>query len=173
MASRPQDWIVAASCCEGPRPRVTFSDMPRRYQRDVLSIAFAAAISSAYFLTLGMLTQPLASRSLPPRMLTPASVVARGPLFAGDSTPPIAPPRTIVPRARISRSRVPHPLASAQLAVMIEARDRDSRPVSVERRPNFLGRIFRGVLHRSVQPPGPKLDRSEVTSGATSQIAAR
>jgi len=148
MASSPQDWIVAASCCEGPRPGVTFAEMPREHRREMLAGAFAAALSTAYFVTLGiLLVRPIPSRSLaapvPMPNPAPADVVS-------------VEPNPIIALATPRRERLPRPLAAVRLTSVDALPVVDVHPASIapeaERRPGLLGRIVHGV-RRVVQPP--------------------
>lgn len=170
MASRPQDWIVAASCCEGPRPCVTFADMPVPHRRDMLVVGFAAAVSTAYFVTLGILLQPIPSRSLAGTVLMPHTEASF--VQVRDRAPivPLEPSRRLV-RVRATQSRSSselastrgrQPLSAIQLASYRElpAGGGDTRAdgQSGQQRSNLLNRFFRGVI-RTVQPvsPNPEL----------------
>jgi hypothetical protein len=169
MANHPHDWIVAASCCEGPRPRVTFADMPPRHRRDLVVVGFAAALSSAYFVTLGILLQPIPSRSLAGTVLMPHTTASLAEL---RDTAPVVPPgasrrplrmRATQPRpvAEPASARGRRPLSAVQLASYRElpADGGETRPDGQAggKRPNFLGRFFHGVL-RAVQPVGMNPD---------------
>jgi len=143
MAGRPQDWIVAASCCEGTRPCVTFADMPREHQRDMFLVLFAAVLSSAYFITLGLLLQPIPSRSLAAPVLLPNAVVSSGAVVAAAIV------RSPDPSPR-SRHAAQRPLPAIQLASIIELPGGQSRPraggAGQQRRRSLAGRWLRGVL---------------------------
>ena len=151
MASRPQDWIVAASCCEGPRPCVTFADMPLAHRRDMAGIAFAAALSTAYFVTLAILLQPIQSRSLAAQVPMPQPVVASAAVATASPVLPLDGPSRRLPRHRAAR-----PLSAIQLASSTEAPSGDrasaSAAVQQERRRGFFGRVLHGVL----RTPRPK-----------------
>jgi hypothetical protein len=164
MASHPQDWIVAASCCEGPRPCVTFADMPPRHRRDMFVVGFAAALSTAYFVTLGILLQPIPSRSLAGTVLMPhteasfAQLRDAAPVVALSASPRLVRVRATQPRSRrLASTRDRRPLSAIQLASYRElpAGASDSRPDGTVggKRPNLLNRFFRGVI-RTVQPVG-------------------
>ena len=150
MTNRPQDWIVAASCCEGPRPCVTFADMPLAHRRDMAGIAFAAALSTAYFVTLAILLQPIQSRSLAGQVPMPQPVVASAAVPVASPEIPLDGP------SRRPRHRAVRPLAAIQLASSTErlSVDRASASAAVpqERRRGFFGRFLRGVL----RTPRPK-----------------
>ena len=143
MASRPQDWIVAAACCEGPRQCVTFADMPPEHRRDMALVAFAAALSTAYFVTLGLLMQPLPSRNLAAQIPLTKPVTIHAVVEPNYSIPINAPSR------RPAHSRAPRPLSAIQLASVSEPAG-DTRSDAAaghrERRSNFLGRFFHTVL---------------------------
>jgi hypothetical protein len=163
MASHTQDWIVAASCCEGPRPRVTFADMPPRHRRDIFVVGFTAAVSSAYFVTLGILLQPIPSRSLAGTVLMPQTAAVFAQVRDAAPVVPLSTsPRLVRVRATRSRpatevasTRVRRPLSSVQLASyrQLPAGGSETRPDSPAggKRPNLLNRFFRGVI-RTVQP---------------------
>jgi hypothetical protein len=154
MASRALDWIGAASCCEGPRPTVTFADMPHEHRRDIVVVAFAAALSSTYFLTLGILLQPIPSRSLaahvvaPPAAVSPDVVISDAAPAAPQAVPVVAPPRRTHHAVR--------PLASVQLASLNETVE-PVRAVSAapqeERHRNVVSRFFRGVFRGGAPAP--------------------
>ncbi len=165
MANHPHDWIVAASCCEGPRPRVTFADMPPRHRRDLVVVGFAAALSSAYFVTLGILLQPIPSRSLAGTVLMPHTAASLTQLrdvapvvLPGASRRPLR-VRATQPRpvTELASTRGRRPLSAVQLASYRElpGDGGETRPDGQTggKRPNLLGRFFHGVL-RAVQPVG-------------------
>jgi hypothetical protein len=144
MASRPQDWIVAAACCEGPRQCVTFADLPPQHRRDMVLVAFAAALSTAYFVTLGILMQPIPSRSLAAQIVMPKPVVIHAAVVDPEPGLPID-----MPSRHPARPRAPRPVSAIQLA-SVSVPSGDTRIGSAaaprEHRPNFLGRFFRSVL---------------------------
>jgi hypothetical protein len=147
LANRPQDWIDAAACCEGPRPCVAFADMPEKHQRDMLFVAFSSALSITFFVTLGILLQPIPSRNLV------ASVPMPPPLLVSYVTPidPAPVVRLDAPLRRLPRPRSLRPLSSVQLASVSGSPASDSRTnasaAGQKPRSNFLGRLVRGVLH--------------------------
>ncbi len=123
----------------------------------MLVLAFAAALSITYFVTLGILFQPIPSRTLTGLHLVPnpvaASSLASNHVSRLHAKPVLhleAPPR------RPLRAGVPRPLPAIQVVSVREAPASDNPTPSAaagrERRPNFLGRLFRGML-RTVQPP--------------------
>lgn len=157
MASRSGDWIVAASCCEGPRLCVTFADMPREHRRQMLALVFAAALSTAYFVTLGVLMQPIPSRSLAAHVALPHGTISNAALLKASPAVLLdAPPR------RATRQRTVRPLAAVQLASASEPVADGGRTTTRvaperERRRNLLSRFFGGML-RGVQSVGAKGD---------------
>jgi hypothetical protein len=165
MASHTQDWIVAASCCEGPRSRVTFADMPSQHRREMLVVGFAAALSSAYFVTLGMLLQPIPSRSLVATVLMPHTAASFAQVRDAAPVVPLSASRRSLrvralqprPATELPSTRALRPLGAVQLASYRElpAAGSETRPDGPAggKRPNLLNRFFHGVI-RTVQPVG-------------------
>lgn len=142
MANDAKDWMVAAACVEGPRPKVTFGDLPRQHQEDILRLAVVAVASTAYFITLVVLSAPLASRSLVAHATLPHPGVARSPVLEARvaRVEPVSTPR-----------RVLRPRPDATLAVLREPASVSLAARSTPRR-NPFSRFFRGILHTVVTP---------------------
>lgn len=151
MASRDRDWIDAASCREGPRPPAAFADLPRRHQHEMLRFAFAAVLSSAFFISLGVLGRPLPSRSLAaPVVLADAAALARPAWLGASQSAPGRPRPRLGPAVR--RPQV-------ELTSLREAAPDGARtvPDAPKARRNVFSRFFSGVL-RTVSTAAPKPD---------------
>jgi hypothetical protein len=149
MTDQARDWMVAASCCEGPRPAVTFSDLPRAHRDELLRFALVAAASSAFFITVALVMRPLPSRSLTTAAALPHHVPPRGMLLeARDSAAPIPAPQRL--RARVVRARV-----------VEEVADESTSPALSQlsgRRGNVFTRLLRGVFRRPAAAGALKAD---------------
>jgi hypothetical protein len=121
-------------------------------------------LSTAYFVTLGILLQPIPSRSLAGTVLMPhteasfAQLRDAAPVVALSASPRLVRVRATQPRSRrLASTRDRRPLSAIQLASYRElpAGASDSRPDGTVggKRPNLLNRFFRGVI-RTVQPVG-------------------
>jgi len=141
--------------------------MPPEHRREVLASVFAAVMSTVYFVTLGILLQPIPSRSLAAVMLMPnAALTPTTALIANAelSTRPLPDARPVAAvhayARRAGRAHPMRPVATVQLAAVGEAPTVGSRTVALgstrERPRNLVSRFFHGVLH-AVQP-GPKAD---------------
>ncbi len=141
MSDQARDWMTAASCTEGPRPSVTFSDLPRRYRGEMVRFAIVAAASSAYFVTLVILSRPLPSRSLLNDAALPGGVASRPILLDARLTDLPA------PVARVRAPRLRRPVALVALREPPPAIDTVPDEVEAPRRRNVFSRFFRGVFH--------------------------
>jgi hypothetical protein len=150
MAGLTSDWIGAAQCCEGPRPVASFGDLPRAHQHEMLRFVAVAAASSAFFVTLWILSRPIPSRSLVAHAALPQPLPAQP--LAIDLRP--AAPIETAPRrpAREPRLRASYQLVSAGQAIDARAARSAAAP---ERRRNVFSRFFRTII-RTVQPPAQK-----------------
>src|SRR5262249_4505885 len=151
MPERAGDWLMAAACCEGPQPAATFADLPRKHQGEMVRFAGVAAASSAYFITLWILAQPIASRSLLTPTTLPSAPAARSALLDARLTVPAgAPPpgrqgaRALWPAAPSGPGAFGAPGGAAV--------PRAAVPGGPERRRTAFSRFSRGV-GRSIQPP--------------------
>src|SRR5262249_22428267 len=115
MPERAGDWLMAAACCEGPQPAGTFSDLPRKHQGEMVRFAGVAAASSAYFITLWILAQPIASRSLLTPTTLPSAPAARSALLDARLTVPVE-----APSPRPQRARATLASATIELAALRE-----------------------------------------------------
>jgi hypothetical protein len=156
MSDRARDWLVAAACCEGPRPAATFADLPRQHQRQIVRIAAATAAAAAYFIVLAIHVRPVPSRSL----LTAAALpntppVPRPALLDARPIAAIDPPSSQPGAARAARASGLYELAAVGKP---SADDRATGTTArQERRGNVFSRFFRGV-RRSLQPAAVKAD---------------
>jgi hypothetical protein len=151
MGNQPRDWMVAAACAEGPAPSVTFSDLPRERQGELARVAMVAAVSTAYFVTVGILAAPLPSRSLVGNGALPDPGGVRPIVLEARLAPtpaPVAPVRS----SRVVRSRPD----AVTLATLRESAG-DARPAPTPPRRNPLTRFFRGVF-RTLQPTRSQAD---------------
>jgi len=150
MASHAQDWIVAASCCEGPRPTATFADMPRKHKSELLRFAFVAALSATFFATLAILARPIPSRSFAANVALPNPVLPRPELRQATLVASIDAPSPRPLRTHSLRTRPSHARAGFQVASLREAPADDVKagyiPVTQERRSNVFSRFFRTVF---------------------------
>jgi hypothetical protein len=144
MPDVTRDWMAAAACTEGPRPEVTFADLPQQHQSEVVRLALVAAATVAYFVTAVTLAPPLSSRSL----------AAPAPLPVPARSRPVAPEgRTI------DSSPAPRPLRKPTVQSRDGAQAVDSRDAPPDAsaarltasRRNIFSRFFRGLL-RGVAP---------------------
>ncbi len=150
MRDRTSEWIVAASCCEGPAPHATFADLPREHQREMMRFAVTAAASTAFFIAVAIIARPLPSRSM----------------AAGATLPTLTAPRDLLPRHPPLREPPPRELRASvryQLASVHSTRSRLERRVVIaerqEQRRNLFSRFFRSVI-RSFQPDARTIDVS-------------
>jgi hypothetical protein len=155
MSTQAQDWMLAASYCEGPRPAVGFGDLPRQHQSAMLRLGLVAAASTAYFIALGVLAQPIPSRSLPLDAALPAALAARPALLDARLEMPVVTPSTR-PSWRHRTVRQHDTLEVVALQVPTGDADRQTNDPRPERRRNIFSRIFRGVW-RSAQAPAARV----------------
>ena len=141
MEHGPDDWMTAAACAEGPRPTVTFADLPPQHQGELVRLAIVAALSAAYFVTL-VVAAPLASRSLAARSELPRALPARSPALAPQLLR--AAVETASERRPATRPRPAVALASFREPVG------DPPATSSSPRRNPFSRFFRGVLRTVV-----------------------
>src|SRR5262245_9989311 len=141
MADRDTDWLVAAAYRQEPQARVTFSDLPRQHQRELVRFAIVAAASTASFIALWALSQPIRSRNLRSDATLPHATTARSPLLEARLTPPIEARSTTPLRPPVVRPR-----AAIQLAAFREPDTESNRRVGSaappERRRNAFSRFF-------------------------------
>jgi hypothetical protein len=156
MGDGSRDWLSAAACTEGPRPAVTFADLPPQHQEEMVRLALVAAAAAACFV-LAVWSAPLASRSLAARTVMPqadppqsAALAARAAALAAqaaalDAPRPVTSLDTLPARPRVSRPRPAVTLAALREPI-------GGRPATMPapRRSPF-SRFFRGVL-RTVSP---------------------
>lgn len=142
MASRAQDWMAAASCCEGPRPAATFADLPRAHRDEFLNFALVAAVSSAFFITLAIVIRPLPSRSLASRGVLPEPSPARASTldtWSNAGTPDAGAAATQRARGALPRYELAglrsHPASAAPA-------------LRGARRGNVFSRFLRGIIGR-------------------------
>jgi hypothetical protein len=156
MASPAHHRIGAESSRECPTPAPTFGDLPRAHQREILRFAAAAALTTAFFLTLGLLTRWLPSRSLAARAVLPDAEASHVALLDPLPIPPHARPSPRSPLERAARSR-----AKSQLASLREppGDDTQTAPATTEpgRRRNIFRRLFLGVF-RGASTANPRPD---------------
>jgi hypothetical protein len=165
MTSQARDWMGAASCSEGPRRTIRFSDLPRKHQREVLRLTVTAAMSVAFFIVLVVVPRTLSSRSLASRvaLLDPQT----------RAVPVVPPLRTAVPdvhrndrlvsRAQTARIRQQPSSASSPELVPVDASPEsvavDMPPIPQPARSrNPLSRFVHAVFHASAviaSGPGP------------------
>jgi hypothetical protein len=148
MADRVGDWLVAAACREGPQPRATFADLPQQHKREFVRFAIVAAASTASFIALWALSQPIRGRNLRSDATLPHGAAARSPLLEARLAAPIE-----VPSPAPLRPRATRPRATVQLASLREPVVGGAAPQ--ERRRNVFSRFFRGVW-RTIQPSSGK-----------------
>jgi hypothetical protein len=139
MEAGAQDWMTAAACAEGPRPRVTFADLPPQHQEELVRLALVAAAATAYFVTLVLLSNPLPSRSLAARAALPDPTGTRPIVLEARlerATVDVVParPRTSRPRPAVGLADLREPVVSTPAT--------SSAP-----RRNPFSRFLRGVLH--------------------------
>jgi hypothetical protein len=158
MPARATDWLVAAACCEGPRPPATFADLPAQNRGEIIRIALVSTATAGYFVTLGILTQPIPSRSL----LTPGALLRVPPRSAvfhtGRAVPaePVAPAQARSLRAQAARTRAVYETAAA--ADVRGGGDRAAaKGARQPRRGNFFSRFLRGVFGGG-QPAAARAD---------------
>lgn len=168
MASPARDWIGAASCCEGPRPAATFADLPRAHQREMLRFATAAVLSTAFFLTVGILTRVLPSRSLAARVGVLDASVAH-PVMMDMRQASTFEARPMRPMREHLARRPAGPVADEPLTDQPAAYEPvtyqpvayqippTTEPPPPERRKNIFSRIFHGVF-RTAAVVAPKPD---------------
>jgi hypothetical protein len=158
MPARATDWLVAAACCEGPRPPATFADLPAQNRGEIVRIALVSTAAAAYFVTLGILTQPIPSRSL----LTPGALLrvpparsALPPARVAVRADPVEPasPRSV--RAQHARTRAAY--EAAAVADVPGSGDRAAAKGARQPRRNFFSRFLRGVFGGG-QPAAAKAD---------------
>jgi len=149
MASRTQDWIVAASCCEGPPLAATFADMPRKHKNELYRFAFVAALSTTFFVTLTILARPIPSRSLAAHVElpnpAPRADVLRAALVTSIDSPSPRPLRTHSLHSRPAGARAAFQLASLREAPADDLRAGYLSAPPPERR-NIFSRFFRTVF---------------------------
>jgi hypothetical protein len=135
MADTRQDWLVAAACCESPRPAVTLADLPRVHRDELIRFALVAAAASVFFITVTILLRPLPSRSLASAGALPHQIPPAGVFPVRLQNPSGArPPQT-------SRRRA-ESLPAASETVSVEERPTAAPP----RRRGGVSRFFRGVF---------------------------
>jgi hypothetical protein len=156
MGDDSRDWLSAAACTEGPRPAVTFADLPPQHQEEMVRLVLVAAAAAACFV-LVIWSAPLASRSLagdtampnadpPPSAALAARAAALSAQAAALETPrPLAVNDTAPAPPRVSRPR-----PAVTLAALREPTGGRPASTSAPRR-NPFSRFFRGVL-RTVSP---------------------
>jgi len=155
MASDARDWIGAATPCEGSWPAATFTDLPRKSQWELMRLAFAAALSTAYFVGAGLLARPLPSRSLAQVILPEATVMPAAlpdmnldASIVGPSPLPVE--RAVRQRATVKLASLNQSIAEDYSAVPTPSRS--------ERHRNLFSRFFRGVFHgTSPVAPGTEI----------------
>ena len=130
--------------------------MPREHRRQMLGSVFAAALSTTYFVTLGILLQPIPSRNLAAHVPMPTGTVSN----VEFSSPDPVIPTDMLPLLKL-RGHAVRPMGGVQRASLSELSARDSRNVSAavqpEQRRSFLSRFFHGVI-RTVQLKNDKGD---------------
>jgi hypothetical protein len=109
-------------------------------------MVFVAVLSSAFFVTLGVLAQPLPSRSLARPIPAPEAVAAYAALVPATAAIPLDTPVHRLLRPQAARPSAPIQLASTTVAPAADTQTVSSAPAR-ERRPNFLGRLVHGMLH--------------------------
>ena len=154
MADREQDWLVAAACRQEPQRRATFADLPRQHQRELVRFAIVAAASTASFIVLWALSQPIRGRNLRSDATLPAAASGRSPLLDARLATPIEARATTPLRPRASRPRAGIQLA-AYRELDTDANQRVGGSAPPERRGNVFSRFFRGVW-RSLTPSSGK-----------------
>lgn len=137
---------------------MTFADMPSRHRWDMLGVGFAAALSSAYFVTLGILLQPIPSRSLSGSVPMPHTAASFAQVRDGAPAVPLSASARLLrvpamqprPARELASTRGRRPVSAVQLASHRElpAGGNDLGPdgPASGKRPNLLSRFFRGVF---------------------------
>jgi hypothetical protein len=156
MPSHARDWIDAATPCEGSWPAATFTDLPRKTQWELMRLAFAATLSTAYFVGAGLLARPLPSRSLAQITLPEATVMpAALPDMNVDAS--IVAPSPLPLYERAARQGATVKLASLNKTIADDNPAVPAPPRS-ERHRNLFSRFFRGVFHgTSPVAPGTEI----------------
>lgn len=158
MAGRARDWIGAASCCEGPKPATWFGDLPRAHQREMLRFAAAAVLTTAFFVTLGVLTGSLPSRSLAARAVPPDAEVPHVALLELGPVTPRGRSSPRSPLVRAARSRVKNQVASLEEPPVDYGTQAAPAAPGPERRRNIFSRflgVFRGASTANPRPDVP------------------
>jgi hypothetical protein len=106
----------------------------------MVRLAIVAAASSAYFITLMILSRPLPSRSLLNDAATPKGIGSRPILVDARLT-------ATTPPARVRAPRLRRPVELAALQEPPTAIDATPDEVEAPRRRNVFSRFLRGVFH--------------------------
>ena len=142
MSTEARDWMTAVACAEGPRPTVTFTDLPRQHRGEMLRFALVAAVSTAFFVTVGVLAQPLSSRSLAAAAALPDSSLSRAALLETRvaAEPPLFTPERL-------RRPAPRPGTGVRTVTVEEPRPSQTlQSRDRSRRRNVFSRFFHGML---------------------------
>ena len=157
MADGNVGWMVAAKCGADPRPVPTFADLPRQDKRELVRVAIVSAAAAAYFVTLGMLTRPIPSRTLLGGAALPDAPAPRSALLdAHRARRALVDPAPVrVPAAPLAAARVSYEPAAARTPAGARTRPpaRSGRP----ERGGFFSRFFRKITGGG-QPAASKAD---------------
>ena len=138
MPDGPATWLTAAACTVAPPPPTRFGDLPTEHRKDIVRLGFVSTIAFAYTLAMGILAQPIPSRSLHTQVALPHAAAPRSPLMeALLAEAPAAPTTGSAPRIT-GRS------AGAGLRA-VTATDAPGSPARTSRRGNVISRFFKGV----------------------------
>jgi hypothetical protein len=144
MASRA-DWMDAASCYEGPRPSAGFADLPREHRREMIVGALAAVLSTLFFLELGILLQPIPSRSLVAHVFLPNVTTPHRGLIDAPSD------RSMEQMSRASMRNVVSQVPAVQRASVHAVWPHGTRTSGIRARQgvprNLLSRFVHGLIH--------------------------
>jgi hypothetical protein len=152
MASDARDWIGAAPRCEGSWPAATFTDLPRKSQWELMRLAFAATLSTAYFVAAAVLARPLPSRSLAAHIILPEATVVPAALPDVSLDASVSLEASVVAPSQLPMlERAMRQGPTMKLASLHKPLADDSpmvpAPPRSERRRNIFSRFFRGVFH--------------------------
>ena len=133
-------WLTAAACTTATPPPTRFGDLPPEHRKDIVRLGFLSALAFGYTLAMGILAQPIPSRSLHSHVVLPHGAVPRSTLMDGMLMEPSIPPPT--PMALRPGARGGGTGLKAVAVTEAEAPGPQARTV---RRGNIFSRFFKGV----------------------------